>query len=120
MHAAAEESWRQSLRAAKWSALAGNTAGLSMQIAFITVLAVGGAQVATGAIDVGTLVAFLLYVFYLMSPIQQVVGAVTQYQAGAGALARIREALQLPAEPAAAPAPLPAPVPNPPRWPSRT
>ncbi|MFF9909444.1 ABC transporter ATP-binding protein [Streptomyces sp. NPDC013457] len=109
VHAAAEESWRQSLRAAKWSALAGNTAGLSMQIAFITVLAVGGARVATGAIDVGTLVAFLLYVFYLMSPIQQVVGAVTQYQAGAGALARIREALQLPAEPPAAPAPLPAP-----------
>ncbi|MFE5632186.1 ABC transporter ATP-binding protein [Streptomyces sp. NPDC056470] len=109
VHAAAEESWRQSLRAAKWSALAGNTAGLSMQIAFITVLAVGGARVATGAIDVGTLVAFLLYVFYLMSPIQQVVGAVTQYQAGAGALARIREALQLPAEPPAGPAPLPAP-----------
>lgn len=109
VHAAAEESWRQSVRAAKWSALAGNTAGLSMQIAFITVLAVGGARVATDAIDVGTLVAFLLYVFYLMSPIQQVVGAVTQYQAGAAALARIREALRLPAEPPAPPAPLPAP-----------
>ncbi|MFF9011798.1 ABC transporter ATP-binding protein [Streptomyces sp. NPDC014870] len=109
VHAAAEESWRQSVRAAKWSALAGNTAGLSMQIAFITVLAVGGARVATGAIDVGTLVAFLLYVFYLMSPIQEVVGAVTQYQAGAAALARIREALRLPAEPPAEPAPLPAP-----------
>ncbi|MFD9034159.1 ABC transporter ATP-binding protein [Streptomyces sp. NPDC059567] len=109
VHAAAEESWRQSVRAAKWSALAGNTAGLSMQIAFITVLAVGGARVATDAIDVGTLVAFLLYVFYLMSPIQEVVGAVTQYQAGAAALARIREALRLPAEPPAAPAPLPEP-----------
>ncbi|MEU9052203.1 ABC transporter ATP-binding protein [Streptomyces sp. NPDC048384] len=108
LHEAAEESWRQSVRAAKWSAAAGNTAGLAMQIAFITVLAVGGARVATGAIDVGTLVAFLLYVFYLMSPIQQVVGAITQYQTGAAALARIQEALQLPAEPAAAPAPLPA------------
>ncbi|WP_328752507.1 ABC transporter ATP-binding protein/permease [Streptomyces sp. NBC_00285] len=108
LHAAAEESWRQSVRAAKWSAAAGNTAGLAMQIAFITVLAVGGARVATGAIDVGTLVAFLLYVFYLMSPIQQVVGAITQYQTGAAALARIQEALQLPAEPAALPAPLPA------------
>ncbi|WP_406176748.1 ABC transporter ATP-binding protein [Streptomyces sp. NBC_00996] len=109
IHAAAEESWRQSVRAAKWSAAAGNTAGLAMQIAFITVLAVGGARVATGAIDVGTLVAFLLYVFYLMSPIQQVVGAVTQYQTGAAALARIQEALRLPAEPAALPAPLPTP-----------
>ncbi|MEV7074068.1 ABC transporter ATP-binding protein [Streptomyces sp. NPDC093990] len=108
LHAAAEESWRQSVRAAKWSAAAGNTAGLAMQIAFITVLAVGGARVATGAIDVGTLVAFLLYVFYLMSPIQQVVGAVTQYQTGAAALARVQEALRLPAEPAVPPAPLPA------------
>jgi ABC-type multidrug transport system fused ATPase/permease subunit len=109
LHAAAQESWRQSVRAAKWSAAAGNTAGLAMQIAFITVLAVGGARVATGSINVGTLVAFLLYVFYLMSPIQQVVGAITQYQTGSAALARIQEALRLPAEPAALPAPLPSP-----------
>ncbi|MFJ9121494.1 ABC transporter ATP-binding protein [Streptomyces sp. NPDC102394] len=109
LHEAAEESWRQSVSAAKWSAAAGNTAGLAMQIAFITVLAVGGARVATGAIEVGTLVAFLLYVFYLMSPIQQVVGAITQYQTGAAALARIQEALSLPSEPADRPAPLPSP-----------
>ncbi|MET9581191.1 ABC transporter ATP-binding protein [Streptomyces massasporeus] len=109
LHEAAQESWRQSVRAAKWSAAAGNTAGLAMQVAFITVLAVGGARVATGAVDVGTLVAFLLYVFYLMSPIQQVVGAITQYQTGAAALTRIEEALRLPAEPAADAAPLPSP-----------
>ncbi|MFI1044354.1 ABC transporter ATP-binding protein [Streptomyces griseoruber] len=113
LHAAAEESWRQSVRAAKWSAAAGNTAGLAMQSAFITVLAVGGARVATGAIGVGTLVAFLLYVFYLMAPIQQVVGAITQYQTGAAALGRIQEALALPAEPAARPAPLPSPAAEP-------
>ncbi|AZM73899.1 ABC transporter ATP-binding protein [Streptomyces sp. KPB2] len=109
LHEAAEESWRQSVRAAKWSAAAGNTAGLAMQIAFITVLAVGGARVATGAIDVGTLVAFLLFVFYLMSPIQQVVGAITQYQTGRAALGRIQDALRLPAEPPARPVPLPSP-----------
>ncbi|MFD4877137.1 ABC transporter ATP-binding protein [Streptomyces sp. NPDC058420] len=109
LHAAAEESWRQSVRAAKWTAAAGNTAGLSMQVAFITVLAVGGARVATGAIDIGTLVAFLLYVFYLMQPIQQVVGAITQYQTGAAALSRIQEALQLPAEPPSPQAELPSP-----------
>ncbi|GGW94149.1 putative ABC transporter ATP-binding protein [Streptomyces malachitofuscus] len=109
LHEAAQESWRQSVRAAKWSAAAGNTAGLAMQIAFITVLAVGGARVATGAIDIGTLVAFLLFVFYLMAPIQEVVGAVTQYQTGSAALARIQEALRLPAEPAAGPVELPGP-----------
>jgi ABC-type multidrug transport system fused ATPase/permease subunit len=109
LHEAAQESWRQSVRAAKWSAAAGNTAGLSMQIAFITVLAVGGARVATGAIDIGTLVAFLLFVFYLMAPVSQLVGAVTRYQTGSAALSRIQEALRLPAEPAARPAPLPEP-----------
>ncbi|MER5428163.1 ABC transporter ATP-binding protein [Streptomyces sp. NPDC002588] len=113
LHAAAEESWRQSVRAAKWSAAAGNTAGLAMQTAFITVLAVGGARVATGAIGVGTLVAFLLYVFYLMAPIQQIVGAITQYQTGSAALSRIQEALRLPAEPAASAAPLPSPAAEP-------
>ncbi|MFD9389181.1 ABC transporter ATP-binding protein [Streptomyces sp. NPDC060000] len=113
LHAAAEESWRQSVRAAKWSAAAGNTAGLAMQTAFITVLAVGGARVATGAIQIGTLVAFLLYVFYLMSPIQQVVGAITQYQTGSAALSRIQEALRLPAEPASRPEPLPPPATEP-------
>ncbi|MGJ5894927.1 ABC transporter ATP-binding protein [Streptomyces niveiscabiei] len=108
LHAAAEESWRQSVRAAMWSAAAGNTAGLAIQVAFITVLAVGGARVATGAIGIATLVAFLLYVFYLMSPIQELVGAVAQYQTGSAALTRIQEALALPAEPSTHPAPLPA------------
>ncbi|MCF6524267.1 ABC transporter ATP-binding protein [Streptomyces sp. JJ36] len=109
VHAAAEESWRQAVRAAKWEALAGNTAGLSMQVAFLTVLGFGGARVATGAIDIGTLVAFLLYVFYLMSPLQELVQAVTQYQVGAAAVARIQEARRLPTEPQRPPAPLPAP-----------
>src|SRR5690606_37871534 len=40
-------------------------------------------------------------------PIQAVVGAITQYQTGSAALARIQEALRLPAEPADGPAELP-------------
>jgi ATP-binding cassette subfamily C protein len=70
---------------------------------------VGGARVASGAISVGTLVAFLLYVFYLMSPINQLVQAITQYQVGAAAVSRIQEAQRLPVEPAGPPAALPAP-----------
>ena len=104
IHAAARDAWRADIRAAKWEAIAGNTAGLSIQCAFIAVLATGGARVASGAIQVGTLVAFLLYVYYLMSPIQQLVSAATGYQIGAVAVARIQEAERLPVEPSGAPA----------------
>ena len=103
IHAAARQAWRADVRAAKWQAIAGNAGGLSIQIAFLSVLAAGGARVASGAIGVGTLVAFLLYVYYLMPPIQQVVNAVSEYQVGAAAVARIQEAERLPVEPAAPP-----------------
>jgi ATP-binding cassette subfamily C protein len=106
---AATEAWRASVRAAAWGAIAGNAAALSIQVAFIAVLAVGGARVAAGDISIGTLVAFLLYVFLLISPVSQLAGAVTEYHVGAGAVTRILEAQALPVEPAAAPADLPEP-----------
>jgi ATP-binding cassette subfamily C protein len=99
VHGAARAAWRAGVRSEKWGAVAGNTAGLAIQVSFLAVLSVGGARTASGAIDVGTLVAFLLYVFYLMAPITELVQAVTQYQVGAAALGRIQEAERLPVEP---------------------
>jgi ABC-type multidrug transport system fused ATPase/permease subunit len=99
IHAAARGAWRADIRAAKWQAIAGNTAGLSIQCAFLAILAVGGARVTSGAISVGTLVAFLLYIYYLMSPIQQLQEAASEYQVAAAAVARIQEAERLPVEP---------------------
>ena len=109
IHRAAHDSWRASVRAAKWLALAGNTVELTMQVAFFTVLAVGGARVASGAIDIGTLIAFLMYVYYLVPSARSLVYAVNQYQVGAAAVARIQEAERLPVEPPMSPAELPAP-----------
>jgi ABC-type multidrug transport system fused ATPase/permease subunit len=98
VHEAAEQAWRANLRADLWQAVVGNTTELSIQFAFLAVLAVGGAQVASGTVSVGTLVAFLLYIIYMMGPLNQVTNAITQYQVGAAAATRILQAERLPAE----------------------
>lgn len=97
--AAAVQAWQAYLRAGRWQAIVTSASQLSVQAAFLAVLATGGAQVASGSISVGTLVAFLLYIFYLIAPMQQLLNAVTQYQVGAAAAFRIQEVQQLPAEP---------------------
>lgn len=99
VEAAAERAWLANIRSALWSSVAGNTAGLAAQAAFIAVLSVGGARVANGAIGVGTLVAFLLYIYYLIPAVQAVAGAVAQYHHGSAAIRRIHEIDTLPVEP---------------------
>lgn len=96
---AAQRSWEAGVSAAKWQSLVGIAAGLAIQISFLAVLGVGGAQVAKGAVGVSTLVAFLLYLFYLMGPIGQLIRAVSQLQVGAAAMARIADIDQLEVEP---------------------
>ncbi|WEV29974.1 ABC transporter ATP-binding protein [Streptomyces sp. 71268] len=97
--AAAHDAWRHGVRAAKWRALAWSSVGFAVQVSFLVVLGVGGARVASGATDVGTLIAFLLFLFYLIDPVSRLVEAVSQYQVGAAAVARISEAEQLATEP---------------------
>ncbi|MER6913032.1 ABC transporter ATP-binding protein [Streptomyces sp. NPDC000594] len=92
---AAEEAWRQGVRAAKWESVAWSSVGLAVQVSFLAVLGIGGARVASGAISIGTLVAFLLFLFYLMDPVNKLVEAATQYQEGSAAIARIVEAERL-------------------------
>ncbi len=101
MDEAAQQAWQASLRADFWQAVVGNITELAIQFAFLAVLATGAAQVATHGISVGTLVAFLMYILFLMQPINQLTSAFTQYQVGAAAVTRIEEAQQLPAEPPA-------------------
>jgi ABC-type multidrug transport system fused ATPase/permease subunit len=100
LHEAAAVAWSAGLRADRWQAIAGNTTELAIQFAFLAVLATGAAQVASAAISVGTLVAFLMYLLFLMGPVNLLVNAAAQYQAGAAAATRIEEARRLPAEPA--------------------
>jgi ABC-type multidrug transport system fused ATPase/permease subunit len=108
LHDAVTAAWRAGLRADRWQAIVGSTSQLAVQSAFLAVLGIGAAQVASGTIGVGTLVAFLMYVMSMVQPIGQLVNAAAEYQAGAAAVTRIEEVAHLPADPAG-PAVLAAP-----------
>ncbi|MFG1839291.1 ABC transporter ATP-binding protein [Micromonospora sp. NPDC049175] len=97
-HRAATQAWQHGRRAARWVSAAGVTTGLAVQLAFVIVLGVGGARVAAGDLTVSSLVAFLLYLFYLAGPVSQLAGGVTGLQTGLAAVGRIDAVVRLPAE----------------------
>lgn len=92
---AARESWRKGVAVAGWTALSGTAATLAINISFLTVLALGGARVATGEMTVSTLIAFLLLLFYLFDPIMSLVSSTTELQTGLAAVRRIEEVAEL-------------------------
>ena len=94
----AEQAYQAGVRLARLESTVGPAADTAIQGAVLVVLAVGGARVASGAIGVGSLVAFILFLFFLAMPLGQALHAYTQLQTGLGALQRIEEILALPAE----------------------
>jgi ABC-type multidrug transport system fused ATPase/permease subunit len=106
---AARRAWRSGVEVAGWTALMEASAGLAVQVSFLAVLGVGGIRVASGALPVSSLIAFLLYLFLLTDPISSLVNGATQLQAGLAAVVRLRDLQDLPTEPAAAPGGTPQP-----------
>jgi ABC-type multidrug transport system fused ATPase/permease subunit len=98
---AARRAWRRGVQVAGWTALMEASAGLAVQVSFLAVLGIGGIRVASGALPVSSLIAFLLYLFLLTDPISSLVNGVTQLQAGLAAVVRLRQLEDLPTEPAA-------------------
>ncbi|MFC6354733.1 ABC transporter ATP-binding protein [Luethyella okanaganae] len=94
----AKGAWHMGVRVAKISALVVPVAGIAMQVSFLVVLGVGGFRVASGAITVANLVAFILFLFMMILPLGQAFGAVTSVNAALGALGRIQEIIDLPVE----------------------
>ena len=105
---AAERAYERGMESAGYQAIVGTGTGLIVQVAFLAVLGVGGARVASGDMSVGDLIAFLLYLFYLADPISAVSQGATQLQQGLAAVKRIDAVTALPVEedepPAAGPA----------------
>lgn len=71
---------------------------LCIQGAFVLVLAVGGLRVASGAMTIGELMAFIMYLFLMVMPVTQAMGAYTRIQLGLASYDRIRDVLALSSE----------------------
>jgi ATP-binding cassette subfamily B protein len=94
----AQGAWRAGIKVARISALVVPVAGIAMQVSFLVVLGVGGFRVASGAITVANLVAFILFLFMMIMPLGQAFGAITAVNSALGALGRIQEIIDLPGE----------------------
>ncbi len=90
--------WEQGIKVAKISALVVPISSIALQVSFLVVLGVGGFRVASGAIGVADLVAFILFLFLLIGPLGQAFGAITSVNSALGALGRIQEIIGLPSE----------------------
>jgi ATP-binding cassette subfamily B protein len=93
--ASAGRAYEAGVRVARLQALVSPAGSVAVQGAFLAVLGLGGYRVASGSIAVADLVAFILYLFLLVMPLGQAIGAWTQLQSGLGALARVQEVLAL-------------------------
>jgi ABC-type multidrug transport system fused ATPase/permease subunit len=94
----AEGAWDMGIRVAKVSALVVPIAGVALQVSVLVVLGVGGFRVASGALSIASLIAFIILLFTMIAPLGSAFGAVTSVSQALGALGRIQEIIDLPSE----------------------
>ena len=94
----AEGAYQRGLQVARISALVVPISSVALQASFLVVLGVGGYRVASGAIEIASLVSFVLFLFLMIMPLGQALGAVLSVNQALGALGRIQEILDLPSE----------------------
>ncbi|MFV0254283.1 MAG: ABC transporter ATP-binding protein [Beutenbergiaceae bacterium] len=94
----AHGAFRAGLKVARISALVVPIAGVAMQVAFLVVLGIGGARVAGGDLSIAGLVGFLMFLFLMVMPLAQMIGAMSAVSQALGALGRIQEVVRLPIE----------------------
>ena len=90
--------WAQGVRLARLVAFVQPIVNLCVQGALLLVVVLGAVRLASGALDVGELLAFLVYLFMLVVPVAGLGQAYTQLQVGFGALSRLESVEDLEAE----------------------
>lgn len=94
----ADAVYAEGVRIARFNAFVQPVMAIAIQGAFVAVLGFGGYRVVSGALEIGDLVAFLLYMFVLVMPLGSAIGAIATLQTGLAALDRMQEVLRLPLE----------------------
>ncbi len=94
----AKGAWDMGIQVARISALVVPIAGIALQVSLLVVLGVGGFRVASGAISIANLVAFIFFLFMMIMPLGQAFGAITSVNQALGALGRIQEIITLRSE----------------------
>lgn len=90
--------YRYGLKEAKIMAILSPIMTLVMMIVLILLFGYGGAQVATGGISAGALVAIMIYLIQIIVPFTQMATFFTAFQKALGATERLHELLALPIE----------------------
>lgn len=91
--AQAEAAYRAGVRAARLRALVQPATTVTVQGSFVLVLGIGGARLAAGDLTLEELVAFLLYLLYLVTPLLSAFLSFTELQQGLAAVGRLEEVL---------------------------
>ncbi|MEO7002319.1 MAG: ABC transporter transmembrane domain-containing protein, partial [Ktedonobacterales bacterium] len=106
-----DELLRISLRRARIQALVSPIVGFIAFAAVIIVIWYGGREVLAGRLTTGELVAFVIYLAFVIAPLAALSSIFSQTQAGLAAAARVFSVLDEPLDPVAASATLP-PMPS--------
>lgn len=95
---AAESAYRAGLLGVRYQVMVVVVSGLALQVSFLAVIGLGGVLVARGDLSVAALIAFLLYLFNLGTPIISLIEGLTTLHTGLGAMLRVQAVEQMPIE----------------------
>ncbi|MFF8917392.1 ABC transporter ATP-binding protein [Streptomyces sp. NPDC015032] len=103
--AAADAARRSGIRVSALSAMLTPAINVGTQISLAAVVGWGVARVATGALPIADLTAFVMYLFYLVAPLALLFLSIGQFQQGRAAMDRVDELAAIEQEEPQAPQP---------------
>jgi len=93
-----ETTWQACLKVAKAESVVAPIANVGLQFSAIIVILAGAHRVTTGALSMAGLIQFASLLFILMSPLSQMMAAVSELHSSLASLERVNEIFDLPQE----------------------